>query len=308
MSKATQTSPADTPKTPWSRLRHEAENLAAPLPPLLVEAERVASTVAPGVHGRRRAGIGETFWQYRRFRAEDSKASVDWRQSARSDHLYVRENEWEAAQSVWLWRDGTPSMNYRSAAAPCTKRERATVLTLALASLLVRGGERVALLGSEDGPVTGRAALRRVAARLTSPGETGDNLPPDQPLPGHARLVLIGDMLAPAEDIAARMAGFGAAGVRGHLVQILDPAEEDLPFRGRTLFEGIEEKINLLVGRAENLRTEYKARLEAHRAVLQDAARRLGWSFHIHRTDRPPQTVLLALYLALSGEDGYAAR
>ena len=306
MTKTAQTSQAAT--TAWSRLRHEAESLAAPLPPLLVEAERVASTVAPGVHGRRRAGIGETFWQYRRFRAEDSKSSVDWRQSARSDHLYVRENEWEAAQSVWLWCDATPSMDYRSAPAPCTKRERAAVLTLALASLLVRGGERVALLGTDDGPITGRAALRRLAARLTSPQAGADNLPPDRPLPGHARLVLIGDLLAPAEEIAARMSAFGTSGVRGHLIQVLDPAEEDLPFRGRTLFEGIEEKLNFLVGRAENLRAEYQKRLEAHRAELRDAARRLGWSFHIHRTDRPPQTVLLALYLALSGEDGYAAR
>jgi len=292
----------------WSALRHEAERVAAPLPPLLVEAERVASTVAPGVHGRRRAGIGETFWQYRRFRAEDSKGSVDWRQSARSDHLYVRENEWEAAQSVWLWRDGSASMDYRSPPAPCSKRDRATVLALALASLLVRGGERVALLGADRGPVTGRAAIRRLATRLTGPEDSPDNLPPEQKLPGHARLVLIGDLLAPPEEMAARMSIYSSAGVRGHLVQVLDPAEEDLPFRGRTLFEGIEEKINFLAGRAENLRADYRERLEAHRAALRDSARRLGWTFHIHRTDRPPQTALLALYLALSGEDGYAAR
>ncbi len=282
--------------------------MAAPLPPLLVEAERVASTVAPGVHGRRRAGIGETFWQYRRFRAEDSKTSVDWRQSARTDHLYVRENEWEAAQSVWLWRDGTSSMDYRSTAAPCTKRDRATVLALALTSLLVRGGERVALMGTEGGPVTGRTALRRVAASLIAPDANAARLPADQPLPAHARLVLIGDLLSPAEEITARMSAWRAAGVRGHLVQVLDPAEEELPFRGRTLFEGIEEKVEFLAGRAENLRFDYKARLEAHRSALREAARRLGWTFHAHRTDRPPQTALLALYLALSGEDGYAAR
>ncbi|MFP4004418.1 MAG: DUF58 domain-containing protein, partial [Alphaproteobacteria bacterium] len=181
-------------------------------------------------------------------------------------------------------------------------------LALALTSLLVRGGERVALLGAEGGPVTGRAALRRMAAHLTSAEVPAAPLPPDQPLPAHARLVLIGDLLSPAEEITNRMTAWRAAGVRGHLVQVLDPAEEDLPFRGRTLFEGIEEKINFLAGRAENLRTEYRARLEAHRAALREAARRLGWTFHAHRTDRPPQTALLALFLALSGEDGYAAR
>lgn len=308
MTRADQDSKSSRGGPAWNALRHEAERIAAPLPPLLVEAERVASTVAPGVHGRRRAGPGETFWQYRRFRAEDTKSSVDWRQSARTDHLYVRENEWEAAQTVWLWRDGSASMAYRSPPAPCTKRDRATVLALALTSLLVRGGERIALLDSAEAPVTGRLALRRIAARLTAPGETGTDLPPQRPLPGRARLVLIGDLLAPADDITARMTAYASAGIRGHLVQVLDPAEEDLPFRGRTLFEGMEERISFLAGRAENLRPDYRARLEAHRACLRETAQRLDWSFHLHRTDRPPQTALLALYLALSGENGYAAR
>ena len=44
-----------------------AEALGARLPPLLVAAERVAATVAQGVHGRRRVGQGDSFWQFRRF-------------------------------------------------------------------------------------------------------------------------------------------------------------------------------------------------------------------------------------------------
>src|SRR5262249_35252748 len=126
------------------RLRDEAETLAASLPPLLVEAERVASTVAQGVHGRRRVGTGETFWQFRRFQTGDQSSDVDWRRSARSQHLFVRETEWEAAQSVYLWRDGSPSMNYASSGA--TKLQRAGVLALALGILLVEAGERIAPL------------------------------------------------------------------------------------------------------------------------------------------------------------------
>ena len=145
------------------RLRHCAEQLAAPLPPLLVAAERVAATVAQGVHGRRRVGSGETFWQFRRYQSGDPAAAIDWRQSAKSQRLFVRETEWEAAQSVWLWRDASPSMRYRSRAARAEKIERASLLALALAVLGIDDfasiaevvGRRYRRLQQEEKPLPG---------------------------------------------------------------------------------------------------------------------------------------------------------
>ena len=97
-----------------ARSARRAESLGARLPPLLVAAERVAATVAQGVHGRRRVGQGDSFWQFRPYAAGDSAARVDWRQTAKSERTYIRENEWEAAQSVWLWPDRSASMAWRS--------------------------------------------------------------------------------------------------------------------------------------------------------------------------------------------------
>src|SRR6185369_11263876 len=127
-------------------VQHRAEELAARLPPLLVAAERVAATVAQGVHGRRRVGTGETFWQFRQYQPGDAVQRIDWRESAKSQRVYVRETEWEAAQSVWLWRDASPSMDYASRPDLPTKAARADLLVVALAALLVRGGERVTML------------------------------------------------------------------------------------------------------------------------------------------------------------------
>lgn len=281
--------------------RRQAEELADALPPLLVEAERIAATVVPGIHGRKRVGPGETFWQFRRYQQGDSATQVDWRQSARSDRLYVREHEWEAAETVWLWRDGSPSMAYRSSRKLPTKLERATVISLAVASLLIRAGERIAPLGERLPPASGRTALRRLAHLYGSGSATAADLPPAEPLPRFSRTVLVGDFLANAEEIAARISGYAASGVRGHLLQVLDPAEEDLPFAGRTEFEGIEEPERLVFGRAENVRHAYQTRLHEHREALRAAARRYGWTFTTHRTDRPPQTSVLALHAALSG-------
>jgi uncharacterized protein (DUF58 family) len=283
-------------------LRQGAEQIAVTLPPLLVEAERVATTVAQGVHGRRRVGVGDAFWQYRRYQPGDPATVIDWRQSAKRDVHFVRQNAWEAAESVWLWRDGSPSMAWRSARAPAEKRDRATVLLLALASLLVRGGERIALLGGDRLPSTGKAVLDRMAQNLLlgAPSET-ESMPPNVELPRYAHVVLIGDFLSPLKELDAVVRRFAAAGVNGHLLQIVDPAEQDLPFRGRTRFEGLEGESGFVIGRVETLRSDWTGRLTRRHAALKALARGVGWTFAVHRTDRPPQSALLALYAALAG-------
>ena len=181
---------------------NRAEQLATSMPPLLVAAERVASTVSQGVHGRRRVGQGETFWQFRRYEFGDSVQLIDWRQSAKSDPVYVRETEWEAAQSVWLWRDGSHSMAFQSDPGIEMKRERADLLVLALTSLLVRGGERVALLGTGMTPVSGRAALNLLWTMIEGGQTPSDSLPRPELLPRFARVVMIGDFLTPLDQVA----------------------------------------------------------------------------------------------------------
>jgi uncharacterized protein (DUF58 family) len=290
-----------------AELRVRAEQAAAVLPPLLVAAERVAATVAQGVHGRRRVGQGETFWQFRQYQPGDAASRIDWRESAKSQRFYIRETEWEAAQSIWLWRDASASMNYTSAeyiagAEWPTKRDRAELLLAALASLLVRGGERLTLLGSGVPPMSGPIAMSRIVEMLAhGAGGTG-SLPTFEPLPRAGLLVLISDFLAPLDETSAMLTRFAGTGLKGHLLQIVDPAEEDLPFSGRVRFAGVEERDETVVSRVEGVRDEYAHRFRDHRAGLAAFAGRLGWTFGSHRTDRAPGTALLALYAALSGD------
>jgi uncharacterized protein (DUF58 family) len=291
-------------------LRDRAEQAAAALPPLLVAAERVASTVAQGVHGRRRVGQGETFWQFRQYQPGDAATRVDWRESAKSQRLYIRETEWEAAQSVWLWRDASASMDYSSAgyiagAGWPTKRDRAELLLVALASLLVRGGERLTLLGGGVAPISGRVALSRLVQlveRTAGEGSATSGLPVFEPLPRAGQLVLIGDFLAPLDAVNTAVAQFAGAGLKGHLLQIADPAEEDLPFAGRVRFAGVEEDDEIVIGRVENVREDYAVRFRRHRAGLAAIARAVGWTLGYHRTDHPPHLALLALHAVLSAD------
>jgi uncharacterized protein (DUF58 family) len=288
---------------PEPATRRHAEELAAAFPALLVAADRVASTVAQGVHGRRRVGQGETFWQYRRFTYGDSPQQIDWRRSARSDRFYVRQTEWEAAQSVWLWPDRSASMRYASARHLPEKQERAAVLALALVSLLSRGGERIALLDRPEPPATGRAVLDRIAHTiLTGLAREPDThaLPPAPPLPRYGNVVLVSDFLAEREALLDFLHGMAAHGVRGHLVQVLDPAETALPFRGRTRFRGLESEGELLVGRAETLRAGYLERLGELQGSLATFARRADWTYTVHTTDAPPEPALLGLYVNMT--------
>jgi uncharacterized protein (DUF58 family) len=280
--------------------RDQAERLAQRLPGLLVEAERVASTVAQGVHGRRRTGVGETFWQFRPYGPGDDAHAIDWRQSARSRHLFIREQEWEAAESVWLWCDLSPSMRFRSGRRVPTKLERALLLTLGLAALLVRGGERVALLGTGERPRGGRQGLDHLARQITDSEALADPLPPPARLPRHARLVLISDFLEPLETLRARFHAFVAAGGRGCLLQIIDPAEEELPYRGRMLFEGMEREGQALIGNVASIRQRYCTRFNAHCEELGRLAMRQDWRLATHRTDRSAESGLLVLYQLLA--------
>lgn len=284
-----------------SESQHHAEALAAGFPALLVAAERVASTVSQGVHGRRRVGQGETFWQFRRYDHGDSAQQIDWRQSAKSTPVYVRENEWEAAQSVWLWRDGSPSMSFRSSSELPVKSERAELLLLALASLLARGGERMALLGTGMSPTTGRTVLPQLWSMFNAGQAPAEPLPKVERLPRYARMTWFGDFLSPPEELDPLIKAYANFGIKGHLVQILDPAEETLPYEGRVLFgDTSDHHGDVLVRRVDELRRDYQRELAHHNDAVREITRRYGWSVTTHRTDQPAEPVLMNLYLLLS--------
>jgi uncharacterized protein (DUF58 family) len=285
-------------------LEMSAHALAKRLPALLVEASRVAQTVAHGIHGRRRAGPGETFWQFRQYEKSDAALLIDWRRSAGSDHLFIREREWEAAHTVRLWTDLSPSMVFRSHLSQDTKRDRALVLSFAVGELLIEGGERVWLLGGAA-PSSGRKTISKIAmamARDLRQGRDFPSLPPRATLSRFSECILFSDFLDPPETLAPLLEHIAGQGVRGHLIQILDPAEETLPYNGRVEFAGVESADRMLAPRAEDLRKAYMDRLARHKEAIIALTRRLEWSYLPHHTDRPAGEALLALHTHLSGQ------
>jgi uncharacterized protein (DUF58 family) len=285
-------------RTPTPAALSEAKTLVASLPDLLVEARRVALTVLSGWHGRRASGRGETFWQFRPFVTGEATAGIDWRRSARDDHVFVRETEWEAAHTLWLWADLSPSMDFRSKLAPVSKRDRAVVLTLAMAELLAEAGERIGLLGTGT-PILARNGAERLA-RLLPAAATAAAKPDARGLRRFADVILFGDFLDPIAEVEASLDAILSVGARAHLVQVMDPIEETFPYAGRTEFYDPESGTRQLVTRAEQYRDAYQMKLAELRDRLRTLARRLDWTFLVHRTDRPATEPLLALHARLA--------
>lgn len=281
-------------------LRSRAEGLAAPFPPLLAGARHLASSVILGSHGRRRPGQGEEFWQYRPLLPGDEARAIDWRRSGRSDAHFVRQKEWQAAQSVALWVDPSAAMRFASDARLPAKYDRASELALALAILMIAGGERVGLLGHDLPARAGDLQLLRLTDALAGAETRGDyGAPASRAMASRSRAAFLSDFLgdiAPARDALTAAADRGVSGV---MIQVLDPQEEAFPFDGRTIFESMGGTLRHETLKARDLRSRYLERLSMRKAELADLARATGWQYECHHTDTPPAGVLLWAYAAL---------
>jgi uncharacterized protein (DUF58 family) len=276
----------------------ESRTLADSMPRLILEARRVAATVMHGLHGRRRAGPGENFWQYRRFVSGEPSSRVDWRRSARDDHLYVREHEWEAAHTVWVWPDRSPSMLFASPAVGDNKLYRALLIALALGEVLVEGGERVGIPGLMR-PTGSRNVVELMAQAILHDRNERASLPPDFSPSPLAEIVLLSDLWSEIGELRRVVTRLSSSGAHGHLVQVVDPAEETFPYWGRIEFVEPEGAGRITAGRAETWKADYTSRIKRHRDEIRGETDRLGWSFAVHRTDRPASELLLALHVRI---------
>ncbi|MGB6117008.1 MAG: DUF58 domain-containing protein [Mesorhizobium sp.] len=270
---------------------------ASLVPDLLVEARRIVNTVIAGWHGRRRRGIGENFWQFRPY-VEGDASRIDWRRSARDDQIYVRDREWEAAHTVWLWADPSPSMLFKSSQASVSKESRALVLILALAELLSRSGERIGWPGLTD-PFTARNGAERIAGHLAHAAALSER-PDVNLIRRHSDIVIASDFLDPVEETFEWLDGLARRGVRAHLIEVADPVEESFPYSGRTEFRDPETGERLTAGRAETVAADYRNLYLARRAELSAWAKRLGWSYTVNHTDHLASDALVRVHGAMT--------
>lgn len=284
-------------------LRQEAQQNAAGLPALLAQANQLASTVLLGEHGRRRAGVGDHFWQYRQAQPMDGLRAIDWRRSARSDETFVQDKEWQTAQTVTLWVDTSASMRFRALDSLPSKADRGRLLALSTAILLDKGGERFTLSGNNMAPTRGSAQIEKIAAALSVDAETDHNAPGNAEILPQSRALFISDFLGDIEALGSYLAVAADRGVQGVLLQVLDPQEESFPFSGRTVFQSMTGTTRFETLKADGLRSQYLDRLAERKDALHRLAEMTGWAFQSHTTDVGALPQLIKLHEALGRKE-----
>ena len=196
---------------------------------------------------------------------------------------------------MWIWPDRSPSMTFTSTLAQDSKLERALVVAFALAEVLVQGGERVGVPGLTR-PTASRNVIEKMAEAILHDPTERASLPPSFAPSPLSEIVLLSDLWVPMSEVRGKITQLAATGAHGHVIQIVDPAEESFPYSGRVEFIEPEGAGSITAGRAEAWRNDYQAIVEHHRAAIRAETDLRGWSFAIHRTDRPASELLLVLH------------
>ncbi|ALE03568.1 putative conserved membrane protein [Bartonella ancashensis] len=251
----------------------------------LLQARLIASTLMAGWHGRRKCGSGENFWQFRPYVEGEPITRIDWRRSARDKHIYLREYEWETAQTIWIWPDQSASMHYCSRFSKISKGNHALILSLALATLLTRSGEHVAIPDLMPPTMISNIAEHMALALIHYKGESP--LPNFSAITNSSQIIIISDFLDPIETIIENLKLLTMKKVNAYLIETSDPAEEYFPFTGRTEFIDPETKEKTIFGKAENLSKSYCKLYQERRQKLMHFCSRQGWTYQVSKTDQP---------------------
>ncbi|EJF86596.1 DUF58 domain-containing protein [Bartonella rattimassiliensis] len=268
------------------------------MPYFLLQARHIANTLITGWHRQRKHGNGENFWQFRPYVEGESIARIDWRRSARDENTYLREREWQMTQTVWLWPDQSASMHYCSRFSKISKGNYAIILTLAVATLLARSGEHIAMPNLMPPTMTSNV-VEQIAFALEN--RSDENSFPDlSTITRSSHAIIISDFLDYPEKIIQHLTVLFTKKVTAHLIEIADPAEENFPYAGRTEFFDPETKEKHVFAKVENLRNNYCKLYKARRQELANFCARQGWSYHVSTTDKPLTKTILHLANTMS--------
>lgn len=278
-----------------SALQSDARSLGDPFQGLLLHAQSLARQILTGEHGRRDVGSGEEFWQYRPFENyTDTMRFVDWRRSAKSDELYVRQYEHKVSQALMIWVDRDERMSSIQST-EFSKRYHAAVMALALAILSDRSGEKLGDLSRADIFGRGSKTIDALAKSLSQEGlgQIG------QPRPKSVNL-LLSDFLGDLEHIERFVSQAVDMGQYGVLCQVIAQEERDFPFRGRTIFHNMSSTEKHETQMAQELRFDYLKRFAERKDFLSDLCRRSNWGYVQHVTSSPMLSGLQSLHSRLS--------
>ena len=267
-------------------LRHKAEKSVANLPALMMVAQKTADNVMHGTHAKSKAGAGDKFWQFREYSPSDRPQDIDWRQSAKSDDVFIKQKELQVLQRNYIWVAGGKSMDFKSEPKLYTKQEAAQIMALSLAILLGRSEEQVGIFGDIK---TGNSenSLGKIGGALINQADREEALPNTDSFmpPKNSGVIAIGDFLSDIEDIKRKLSDIQSNGSEAVIIQVLDPKEVDLTYKGRVKFCGSYSENQTTIDNVASVQEEYNSNIAAHIDAIKTLCEEQQFTYILHKTD-----------------------
>lgn len=268
-------------------MRLKAEELSNKIPSLYVKADRIANTIWEGMHNRNKDGLGDNFWQFRKYEYGDPAHLIDWKKTAKSNETFIQEKELQTLQNFVIWRDTSRSMNFRSSESIDTKLYRANLFTLTLTIILSKSGENIVLNGLKTELLKGGNAVNFVSNQINEKvTDSYKSRPNINEIKNNSDVILIGDFLNNINETEKTIKELSNRGINGIIIQILDPAERFFPYKGRINFNGLEGEKNILIGKAESVRNDYKKAIKIHIEKLEKLTTSYSWKYILDNSDQ----------------------
>ena len=268
-------------------MRLKAEELSNKIPSLYVKADRIANTIWEGMHNRNKDGLGDNFWQFRKYEYGDPAHLIDWKKTAKSNETFIQEKELQTLQNFVIWRDTSKSMNFRSSESIDTKLYRANLFTLTLTIILSKSGENIVLNGLKSELLKGGNAVNFVSNQINEKvTDSFKSSPNINEIKNNSDVILIGDFLNNVNETEKTIKELSNRGINGIIIQILDPAERFFPYKGRINFNGLEGEKNILIGKAESVRNDYKKAIKIHIEKLEKLTTSYSWKYILDNSDQ----------------------
>ena len=268
-------------------MRLKAEELSNKIPSLYVKADRIANTIWEGMHNRNKDGLGDNFWQFRKYEYGDPAHLIDWKKTAKSNETFIQEKELQTLQNFVIWRDTSRSMNFRSSESIDTKLYRANLFTLTLTIILSKSGENIVLNGLKSELLKGGNAVNFVSNQINEKvTDSYKSRPNINEIKNNSDVILIGDFLNNINETEKTIKELSNRGINGIIIQILDPAERFFPYKGRINFNGLEGEKNILIGKAESVRNDYKKAIKIHIEKLEKLTTSYSWKYILDNSDQ----------------------
>ena len=268
-------------------MRLKAEELSNQIASLHIKADRIANTIWEGMHNRNKDGVGDNFWQFRKYEYGDPAHLIDWKKTAKSNETFIQEKELQTLQNFVIWRDTSKSMNFRSSESIDTKLYRANLFTLALTIILSKSGENIVLNGLKSKLLKGGNAVNFVSNQINEKvTDSYKSSPNVNEIKNNSDVILIGDFLNNINETEKTIKELSNRGINGIIIQILDPAERFFPYKGRINFNGLEGEKNILIGKAESVRNDYKKAIKIHIEKLEKLTTSYSWKYILDNSDQ----------------------